>query len=151
MKFVPKRDLWLSCVIWLSVIVLIVAGISPLIVEGAGVAGGLAILVGCFAIAAFLVWLWVGTYYVMRESELFIRSGPIVLTIPYRQITRVSPIRSWLSSTATSIDRLEIKYGQYGFVHISPLDREGFIEEMKRRCPHARIGAEDASNRLPPS
>lgn len=139
MKFVPKRDLWLSCVIWLSVIGLVFAGISPLIFEGAGVWGGAVIFVICCASAGFMAWFWISTYYVLRDSELFIRNGPMKLTIPYDSISRITPTRSWLASMATSSRRLEIKYNRYDYVHISPLDQDGFLRELKRRCPEVNV------------
>lgn len=144
MKFIPKRDRWLSIVIWLSVVILVLAGLSPLFVEGAGVVGGTIILLFCFAFAVFMAWLWRGTYYAITESELFIRNGPFTKSIPFDSITKVKPIQSWIASAATSSRRVEIHYGKYEVVHVSPLDQEAFIAELKTRCSHAQIECSDA-------
>lgn len=139
MKFVPRRDLWLSCVIWLSVIGLVVTGISPLLFEGAGLWEGAAVMVICLGLAGLFAWFWMNICYELRESELFIRNGPFKLTIPYVKIIRITPTRSWLASMATSSRRLEIKYGKFDYVHISPLDQERFLQELKRLSPEINI------------
>ncbi|RDW18030.1 hypothetical protein CWR45_10245 [Oceanobacillus chungangensis] len=44
-----------------------------------------------------------------------------------------------LSSPALSLKRLEIVYGQYNSVLISPFDREEFIRILSKRCQHIKI------------
>lgn len=139
MKFSPRRDLWLSIVIWSSIMVLLLCGLSPLFLEGAGIIGGTFVFLLCCSTAGFLAWIWCATYYVLRERDLLIRSGPVTQSIPLEKITRVKPLRSWLASTATSVRRIEIHYGTYDYVHISPLDEEAFLRELQKRCPHVRM------------
>lgn len=139
MKFEPKRDLWLSCLIWLSVISLVVVGIFPLLFEEVGLWEGVAVMVICLASAGLTAWFWTATYYILRKSELMIRLGPIKMTIPYADIIRITPTRSLLASMATSSRRLEIKYGKFKYVHISPLDQDKFLRELKRRRPDINI------------
>lgn len=136
MKFQPRRDLWLSIVMWSCVAVLCVSGLTPLFFEGAGIVGGTIIFMLCFTFAGVSAWLWVNTYYEIREEDLYLRSGPIKKTIPLTSIYAVIPTKSVLSSMATSSRRLEIKYGKYDFVHISPLNEEAFIKELMIRCPN---------------
>jgi hypothetical protein len=118
---------------------LLLAGLSPVIVEGAGIVGGTIIFLICLAAAGFIGWLWFATYYVLREFELFIRSGPITKTIPLHSIAKVKLVRSWIASAATSSRRVEIYFGKYDYIHISPLDQEAFLNELKKRCPQVRI------------
>jgi len=132
-KFVSKRDTWLSITIWSSVLVMILAGFSPLFKSGTGVVGGTIIFLVCFLSALLTAWLWMATYYVLNESELFVRCGPIKKSIPYNSITKIQPIRSLLASMATSSQRVEIRYGKYGIIHISPLEQETFLTEIKKR------------------
>jgi hypothetical protein len=139
MKFSPRRDLWLSIVIWSSVIVLFICGLSPFFKDGAGIIGGTFIFLLCFSIAGFLAWAWSATYYVLNESDLFIRSGPVTKSISFESIAKIKSIRSWSSSAATSSRRIEINYGRYDYVQISPLDEEAFLTELKKRCPHLRF------------
>ncbi|MGG2198466.1 MULTISPECIES: PH domain-containing protein [Paenibacillus] len=139
MKFSPRRDLWLSIVIWSSILVLLISGLSPFFKEGAGIIGGTLIFLLCYSMAGFLAWLWTATYYVLNESDLFIRTGPVTQSIPFESIAKVKPIRSWMASAATSSRRIEINYGSYDYIHISPLDEEAFLTELKKRCPHLHM------------
>lgn len=139
MKFVPKKDLWLSIVIWSSIIALLVAGLSPIFIDGPGIIGGTIVSIFCFAFAFFMIWIWSATYYVLKETELFIRTGPITKSIPFHSITKVKPIRSWIASAATSSRRVEIHFGKYDVIHVSPMDQETFLIEMKKRCPNVDI------------
>ncbi|MBW7452940.1 PH domain-containing protein [Paenibacillus sepulcri] len=139
MNFNPKRDLGLSIVIWLSIIALLVSGLSPFFQEGAGIIGGALIFLFCTAIAGLIAWLWLATYYIFNENSLFIRGGPITKSVPFDSISKVKLIRSWLASAATSSRRIEIHYGGYNYIHISPLDEESFLKELTKRCPHLHI------------
>jgi hypothetical protein len=135
LTFAPKRDRWLSIVIWLSAVVLFLCGLTPIIVGGISFIGGLLIFMLCQTCAAFTVWLWIGISYTLSNHHLIIKCGPIRNTIAYDSIVHAKPIRSWLASMATSSQRIEIKFGKFGFVHISPLLEETFMSELKLRCP----------------
>lgn len=139
MRYKTRRDLWLSIVIWFCIILLLICGSTPLYINGAGHVGGPIIMLVCLMVAAFIAWLWLGTDYVLSEQHLIVRSGPISTRIPYDQITKVKPIRSWLSSMATSSQRLEIHYGKYQFIHISPQEEKLFVTELQQKCPQVQI------------
>ncbi|MCK6147841.1 PH domain-containing protein [Paenibacillus silvae] len=139
MKFLPKRDLWLSIVMWACIAVLYGSGLTPIFIKGTGKIGGVILFLLCFSIASLLTWLWTKTYYVINESDLFIRSGPITESIPLENIRKVKPIRSWVANAATSNQRIEISFGRYDVVHVSPLEQEIFLKELKHRCPHITI------------
>ena len=139
MKFLPRKDPWLSVTIWSCIIALAVLGLSPFFVDGAGFIGGLIILLFCFACAGFIAWLWIYTFYELKETELIIQYGPFTKLVPFNDIRTVNPIHSWAASAATSYKRVEIKYGNYDFVHVSPLNQETFLQELKQRCPEANI------------
>ncbi|GGG54979.1 PH domain-containing protein [Paenibacillus radicis (ex Gao et al. 2016)] len=138
MKFVPRRDLWLSIVIWASAILLLASGVTPLFVTGAGIIGGSIIFLVSFALSFLLLWVWYKIYYVLDDSGLFIRNAPFSRKIPYENIVNVKPVKSWLSSAATSSRRLEVYYGNYDSIHISPLEEERFLNELLRRCPQLK-------------
>lgn len=139
MKFVTRRDLWLNIIMWICIIISFIAGLSPLFKEGAGIIGGTIIFLFLYSLGGFIAWLWVGTYFVLNENDLLIRYGPFSKSIPLKSITKVMPTRSWQSSPATSIRRIEISYGLYDNILISPLDEDTFLSELRKRCPDARI------------
>ncbi len=139
MRFQPRRDLWLSIVMWSCIVVLCASGLTPILFEGAGIVGGTIIFILCFTFAGLSTWLWINTYYEIQEDNLYIRSGPIRQTIPLKSIHTVRPTVSVLASAATSSRRLEILYGKYDFVHVSPLEEEEFLNQLTIRCPNLKI------------
>ncbi|GIP40320.1 hypothetical protein J31TS4_36000 [Paenibacillus sp. J31TS4] len=139
MRFAARRDRWLSVVIWATVALLLLSGLSPLVVGGAGWVGGTILFLVCASFAWLTGSLWVATYYELGESELYIRIGPMARRIPYEQIRQAKPVRSWGSIAATSRQRVEILYGNYEVIYVSPLERELFLKELQKRSPRATI------------
>lgn len=139
MIFYPKRDRWLSILMWGVVVLLVLCGLSPLIIAGSGIIVGTFVFIIGFGMAALVAHIWTSIIYVFQDDGLFIRSWPTKEVIPYEAITSVTSIRSWLTQPAASSDRLEIKYGRFGSLHISPLEREKFLAELGQRCPHMSI------------
>ncbi|MDF2663750.1 MAG: hypothetical protein K0Q94_6541 [Paenibacillus sp.] len=134
MKYGSKKDLWLSIVIWMTAALGVFCGLSPLFVGGAGLLGGAVLFALSFAVSGFMAWIWLGTYYVTTASGIQVRSGPFRKMIPYDSIRKVSSVRSWISSFALSADRVEIHYGQYDMIYLSPSDRTSFVRELQKRC-----------------
>ncbi|TNJ63129.1 hypothetical protein FE784_27380 [Paenibacillus hemerocallicola] len=139
MKFAPKRDAWLSLVMYFCIIALALAGASPWIIGGTGIIGGTLLSLFCLAIAGVTSWLWFGIDYALRDSELVIRTGFLTKVIPLDKIVSIKPIRSWQSGAAASGRSLEIRSNQYEAIHISPLDEQAFLKEFRLRCKHASI------------
>ncbi|MNX10178.1 hypothetical protein D3C86_399170 [compost metagenome] len=139
MKFHSRRDLFLSIVIWSSIIFLIGSALSPAFVGGVSLIGGVLLFLLCISMAGLIAWIWISTYYVINENDLFIRTGPATKSIPLGSISKAKPVRSWVASTATSIHRIEIHYDRYEYVQISPLDQEAFLRELQHRCPHLQL------------
>ena len=83
--------------------------------------------------------MWLTTYYIIGEKDLIIRYGPFKKVVPLEKITSVRKTMNPLSSPALSLKRLEIMYGQYHSVLISPKDRDEFVEILSKRCPRAKM------------
>jgi Protein of unknown function (DUF1200). len=139
MVFKPKRDLWLSIIMWCCIALLFFSALSPFVIGGAGPFVTFFVLVLCLPCAAFILWIWLKVSYVIGESDLVVRMGPIRIAIPLASIRKIKPVRSIVSSTATSINRLEIHYKAYDMIYISPLLQEAFIAELQRRCPQLKL------------
>lgn len=90
---------------------------------------------------ALLSWLFSTTEYVIAGADLVVRSGPIRFTIPIQSIRRVRPPRSFMSAPALSLDRLEISYGTYGSVVLSPSDKRAFVDALRVRAPNVDVDA----------
>ncbi|WP_020617023.1 PH domain-containing protein [Paenibacillus daejeonensis] len=135
MTFRPKRDRWLSILIWGTILLMTVVGLTPMLEENPHPSGLVIALIICWGCAAFVAWIWLDMRYTFTQEQLVLKSGPFVKRIPYESVQSVRPTRSVMSSAATSIDRLEIRYGRFDDVHVSPLEEARFIEELRRRCP----------------
>jgi hypothetical protein len=70
---------------------------------------------------------------------LVIKYGPFKKIIPLNTIKSVKKTMNPLSSPALSLKRLEIIYGQYNMVLISPKDRDEFMKILSKHCPQAEI------------
>lgn len=88
-------------------------------------AAGLVLLAG-----AFILYLLVSTRYTITSQELLIESGPIRKRVPLASITTITPSHNPISSPALSLDRLEIRYGKFDSVLISPADKAGFLTAL---------------------
>ena len=129
-SFPSKRDLWISIVVWTSVLVMAIC-IAPLWVKPADWVTRVWVTV--LLIASILLSLGVlyGTKYTLHEDHLLVQSGPVRWRVPYEMITKVSPSRSLLSGPACSLDRLLISRSDrlIGLV-ISPVDKEQFLKSL---------------------
>lgn len=125
-------DSWLTVAVVATIAVLIA---SVVFLPGAAGPLGLAVTA---VIGGFLLWLYFGTYYELRDEHLYCRSGPFVERIPYDRIKSLRLCRNLYSSMALSLDRIEIRQHGRGFVTgttmISPVDRERFLEQLQARC-----------------
>jgi membrane protein YdbS with pleckstrin-like domain len=100
----------------------------------------LAVIAGAFLLANiyFIPAIKKKIYYEFASDCLFIKAGRYELKIPYSNITSVSQIKSMLMvPTTSSFVRLEINYinssGTQDFVHISPKNKQEFINQLEQR------------------
>ena len=103
MRIKTKIDLWVHAIIWASILsmllnaVVLLPNITP--VEQAITA----------AFTGFMLWIYFGTYYELRDEYLYCRSGPFYEKIAYDNIKSVKLSGSLLSSMALSVKRIEIR------------------------------------------
>ncbi|AWV98723.1 PH domain-containing protein [Arcticibacterium luteifluviistationis] len=88
----------------------------------------------------FVFHIYASTFYRISETNLIIKSSFLVnIDIPITSIKSIIPSRSLLSSPALSLDRLEVSYGKYGSVLISPKDRALFLADLKEINPEIKM------------
>lgn len=127
--FRSKIDGWLAAVLVLGVFVALAAA-GHLLVAG----GGLTATFSLVLLGAVLpLWVLLGTYYAINDTELRIASGPFRWRIPLSEINSITPTRNPLSSPALSLDRLRIEYASGKWIMVSPLDKEKFLRELGAR------------------
>lgn len=104
------------------------------VIMGPG-SGGITHMIIWLSIFSLVGFLWFGIKYVVTNEEVMIKVGPI--TSHRIDVTKISSIkRSYnpLSSPATSLMRLEIKYVG-GIVLISPKNEREFVGQLKKLNP----------------
>jgi len=89
--------------------------------------------IGALFLAFFsgITWVLCSIRYSISNGQLFIYSGiGKPFPIPIESIREVSHTYNPLSSPAASLLRLEVKFGTYNSVLISPKDRVGFVKAL---------------------
>ena len=80
---------------------------------------------------AFILHMFLKTDYRIENNELKIKCGLLFnKIIDINEIKAVNKTNSLMSSPAPSFDRIEIKYGKFDEVIISPKDKITFIEDL---------------------
>lgn len=144
LRFVSKVDRWLVVLITATFL------LGPALVltfaggRGAGrlAAMGLVVIVS-IPPALLVVWLFRRTDYTITRDELIVRSGPMRQTVPLSAIHAVTATRTMLSAPALSLDRLEVKYGSFGSIVISPRDKQGFVKTLRECVPRLVVAGID--------
>jgi uncharacterized membrane protein YdbT with pleckstrin-like domain len=132
MRIKSKIDWWLGGLIW-TIVVILAAAFMMTPKEGRIVA--IAVML---PILLFLIWMYFGTYYELRDTYLYCRSGILMAKIPYERIKSVKLSQNLFSSFALARKRIEIREHGKGFImgttYISPPNREEFLRELTIRC-----------------
>lgn len=91
-----------------------------------------------FLIPVFLlvVHMLLATVYTIRGGKLHIKCGFISYrAIDIADVKSISASGSWLAAPAASFDRLEIRYGKFDSILVSPKDKVGFAQSLARINP----------------
>lgn len=123
-RFKSKYDIWIVLVLVIPIMVIAWAVVHTFSL----------VLLICMVPSIFALWLvadcFFNSYYEIDGSMLRIKFGVLLDSkIDIMTIKSILPVRTFLSSPAWSIDRIEVKYGKFGSVVISPADNAGFIKE----------------------
>lgn len=138
MKYPSKKGF-----LWYAMLIIMLC-LTVLLLSGVDHATYPWIMYTCIAvfllIDACLIWIHFDTWYMLHEEYLEIRCACFShVMIAYQDIQQVIPSRSWLSSCALSIDRVQvtcmIRKQDIGMVDIliSPIQKQEFIIELKKK------------------
>lgn len=139
LKYKSKTDWWLAVIIWGSMLLTIGIGVYALATEVLSLVELFILILLTILLPLGILWMWFTTFYVIDEQDLIIRYGPFKQKISLQLIKSMQKTMNPLSSPALSLKRMEITYGQYDFVLISPINRDQFMKELSTRCPNAEI------------
>lgn len=88
----------------------------------------------------FVVHMFITTEYTIDGDKLTIKCGFLYnKTIDINTIKKIKETNNPLSSPATSLDRLEINYGKFDSVIISPKQKSEFINDIKGLNPNVEV------------
>ena len=136
-KFTSKKDWWMTLIIF-GTVAISVAAVIPLFFEEINVG-----TIITYLVIGLTVWLVLGiyfrTFYTVEENIVKVVSGPFRWKVPISEITSIRSTKSILSSPALSMDRLEIKYGNYKYIIISPEDKDGFVQQIVKRNEKVQV------------
>ncbi|MBO0322059.1 PH domain-containing protein [Muricauda sp. CAU 1633] len=119
--------------LWLLAFILLVCGGGIVYSIGQAHWVSVAIQVGILLI----IVLFLDSFsYEIKEKIVLVKSFSwIVKEIPIESITEIIETNNPVASPAASLDRLEIVYGKYKSIIISPEDKTGFIDHLKSISP----------------
>ena len=84
----------------------------------------------------FTLHLFLNTYYVIDGEFLIVKSGMIInKKVDINSVKSIKETKTIISAPALSFDRLEVNWGKYTGVVISPRDKKKFVEHMTRINP----------------
>src|SRR5699024_4843062 len=134
MVFPSKKDGWMVIIWWGTMVVFLQ------IVYEAIIQSQLIISIVMFLIMIFLASTWFHTRYIIADGLLIISFGFVYKkTIPIQEITSIRSTKNPFSAPALSLNRLEINYGKYETILVSPKKRNGFLAELKKHHPTVQI------------
>ena len=91
----------------------------------------------------FVVHVLATTRYQIKGQQVIIKCSFLVnKQIDIQAIRKISKSNNFISSPATSLDRLEILYNKFDTILLSPEDKEGFIRELKTINPDIEVSAD---------
>ncbi|MED4452425.1 PH domain-containing protein [Metabacillus fastidiosus] len=96
-----------------------------------------------FITVGLIIWTTFFICYIFYDRYLFVKAGPFRSKIMYEDITKVKKTNDIFTGyrLLSSKEAIEIFYktGKFGSVKISPREKQNFINELKKRCPHIEI------------
>ena len=98
---------------------------------------GISLLIITFAL---ILHMFLTTLYTIDNNRLKIKSGffsykPIEIS----EIKRITKTKNIISSPAASFDRIEIQYGKFKSIILSPKDKLNFCKDLNVQNPEIKI------------
>jgi hypothetical protein len=130
-QYKSKTSIWLALLVLLA----IVGPVIPTITDFFWFA-----MVYLILFSALLLPTFLNTRYTITDDRLHIKSGFLYQKeIPVSAIRKIVETGNMASAPALSLDRLEIFFGKFDTVLISPIDKTGFISSLKSINPMIEV------------
>ncbi|SOC44383.1 PH domain-containing protein [Ureibacillus acetophenoni] len=134
MTFTSKRDLFFG-IIFFGLIVLFAWGIYESSQEPQNIFG----IIIMSIMILLLSYIWVFTSYKIEEDILKITFGPFKKSIDIKEITTIRYTKNPFVAPALSINRLEINYGKYETISVSPSNPKQFLIGLQKINSHIQM------------
>ncbi|MGX5690372.1 PH domain-containing protein [Arcticibacter tournemirensis] len=139
MKFKSDTDILFDVFIFGPVLILLI----PLseIIKNIDDKSAILTLVIILAVISFLLWARFGTYYVIKESQLLYRCGPIRGSIDIQSVHSLTKNKTLWLGTKPALARkgIILKYNKYDDIYISPKNKDQFIAELLKRNNNIQV------------
>jgi hypothetical protein len=116
----------------IPIILLIVVEIIWLMAQSHMNTGSFLVVAILLATLIFILILFLKTVYIIDGDKLIIKSGFLFTTkVDIHSIKTIRKSNSLQAAPAPSMDRLEINYGKFDSILISPLNKETFFTALR--------------------
>jgi|SRR5690625_523575 len=129
--FISKKDTFYTFAIWGAIVVVFLTMFFPTFLTFS--MSNFVLLILGLIITVWLIWIWFSTGYLVENNTLIIKAGPFKQTIDIQEFRKITKEKSMLTSGALSIDRLQIQYGNYKYIGISPKKEDEFIKLLRSK------------------
>ena len=94
------------------------------------------LLVILSVVFGFVIHLFHNTTYTVHEETLHIKSGFFRYpSIAIKDIKKIEKTNNLIASPAASFDRIEIYYGKFDSIVLSPKDKQKFVAALQKVNP----------------
>lgn len=134
--YYSKKDFWLGALLWLPML----AAFGLILYTFEPITSMFIVLAIMLISLGFIAWLWFDTKYITKNGQIKVNAGPIYYApVPIQKIKSIKKTKTWLSSPACSLDRIEISYNKYDSIVISPMNLDGFISDLNAINPSIKV------------
>lgn len=130
MVFISRKDIWMGIVIWALIVAFIWVFYQSIFVQ-TNISGMIVMVV----MICFLGTIWFNTRYKIENDKLKISYGLIKTVIDIQEMKLIRNTTNPFVAPSLSVHRIEINYGKYKTIQISPKNIEVFVQELQKRNP----------------
>ncbi|KQL54099.1 hypothetical protein AN964_11730 [Heyndrickxia shackletonii] len=134
MVFPSRKDVWMGIVVWTTIVFFLWVLYRSIFVQ-LDLLGIIAMVVLIY----FLGMIWFNTCYKIENNNLKVSFGPFKKSIDIKEITSIRKTKNIFTAPSLSFNRIEIYYGKYGSIQISPIDLQAFISELRKENPNIQL------------
>lgn len=140
MKFQSRKTLFLGLIIWITTILLLSYSFIFYFQEGLNKEFYIFLSISLITVS-FLLWIWLDTYYEIKDNYLHYKSGPIFGKIEIDSIKKITTNKTMYIGLkpALATKGLIIYYDRFNDIYISPVTPWLFIETLQKTNPNIII------------